>query len=202
MMTKAKKGRKKSKAAIWKKVLLMLAGLLIGINVYLLNARGVGQNQLPMPFGYGIANVLSGSMEPTFSVGTLLGVKETQDVQVGDIVVYQSGQQLVVHRVIKIEGKQITTQGDANQTPDEPFAGENVKGVVIAQVPYLGTLMSMLKTPTGLLVLLILAFLLIESSFWKQRAEDTQEQEAIKAEIRRLQKELQSDQDEEKSNRT
>ena len=52
---------------------------MIGFNVYLANAYGLVGNQLPMPFGYGAAVVLSGSMEPEFSEGDLILIKETKD---------------------------------------------------------------------------------------------------------------------------
>ena len=67
-------------------LLLIFAGGILGLNLYLANARGIVGNQLPMPFGYGLANVLSGSMEPTFSPGTLLLVKKTDSIEKGDIV--------------------------------------------------------------------------------------------------------------------
>ena len=50
-------------------LLLILCGLILGVNVYLANANSLVGNQLPTPFGYGAAVVLSGSMEPEFSKG-------------------------------------------------------------------------------------------------------------------------------------
>lgn len=185
----------KKHRAIWRRVLLAVIGIVVGVNIYLANARGIGGNQIPMPFGYGVANVLSGSMEPTFSKGTLLLVKETEDIQVGDIVVYQSGQELIVHRVIELEENSqiIVTQGDANNVADPPFEKSQIRGVVIGWVPFLGNVVSILKTPTGILLILIVAFLLIEMSFRRQRDNDDQELEVIKEEIRRLKAEHESE---------
>lgn len=185
----------KKHRAIWRRVLLAVIGIVVGVNIYLANARGIGGNQIPMPFGYGVANVLSGSMEPTFSKGTLLLVKETEDIQVGDIVVYQSGQELIVHRVIELEENSqiIVTQGDANNVADPPFEKSQIRGVVIGWVPFLGNVVSILKTPTGILLILIVAFLLIEMSFRRQRDNDDQELEVIKEEIRRLKEEHESE---------
>lgn len=173
-----------------RRILLIVIGLILGVNVYLANAKGIVGNQLPMPFGYGMANVLSGSMEPTFSKGALLVVKETQDVQKGDIVVYQSGQELIVHRVIDIAKTTITTQGDANNVADPTFDKTQIKGVVITWIPYLGGIVSTLKTPLGIILVLVCAFLLVEGSFRKQRDKDDAELEAIKEEIRRLKEEV------------
>ena len=122
-----------------------------GVNVYFANASGIGGNHLPMPFGYGIANVLSGSMEPTFSKGALLLVKEEKKTEPGQIVVYQSGQELIVHRVIQIEGNLVTTKGDANEAADPVFDASQIKGVVVGWIPFLGSLVSFLKTPVGII---------------------------------------------------
>ena len=181
--------KKKNIKALWRRLALVLIGVLLGFNIYFANARGFMRNQMPMPFGYGIANVLSGSMEPTFSKGTLLLVKETSDAEVGDIVVYQSGQELVVHRVIAAEGSTIITQGDANNAADAPFDKSEIKGKVVGWIPYLGTVVSILKTPTGVVLILVCAFFIVEGSFRKQRESDDRELEAIKDEIRRLKQE-------------
>ena len=79
------------------------------------------RDPLPMPFGIGAANVLSDSMEPAFSRGTLLIVKKEENLKEGDIVVYQSGKNLIVHRIVRLDENQVVTQGDANNVPDEPL---------------------------------------------------------------------------------
>lgn len=186
--------QQKQKAGILQKplvrrLILVLAGLILGCNLYFANASGLAGNQLPMPFGYGLANVLSGSMEPTFSKGTLLLVKKTESIAPGDIVVYQSGRELIVHRVIEISGDTVITQGDANNISDPAFSRSQIKGTVIGWIPYLGTAAGLLKTPLGIFLVLLCAFLLIEGSFRRQKEEDSQEIEAIKDEIRRLKEE-------------
>ena len=179
----------KSRKTAIRRLLLVLIGLLIGLNLYLANARGIGGNQLPMPFGYGLANVLSGSMEPTFSKGALLLVKEETDIEVGNIVVYQSGNELIVHRIVELDDDTVITRGDANNVDDSPFPRSEIKGVVVTWIPYLGTVAGLLKTPAGILVVLVGAFFLLEGSFRRQREADDEELEAIKAEIRRLKEE-------------
>ena len=178
---------------ILRRLILIILGLMLGAVLYFTNAQKILGNQMPMPFGIGIADVLSGSMEPTFSKGTLLIVREAEEVNKGDIVVYQSGNSLVVHRIIEIQQDQITTQGDANNTPDPVFDKSEIKGVVIGWIPYLGTILSMVRTPAGIIILILLAFLLVEGSFRRQKDEDEQELEAIKEEIRRLKQERESD---------
>ena len=179
-----------------RRIALIVIGLILGVNAYLANARVIVGNQLPMPFGYGLANVLSGSMEPTFSRGALLLVKKETDYKVGDIVVYQADQELIVHRIIEIDGNEVVTQGDANNAADPPFDKESIKGVVIGWIPFLGNVAGILKSPTGIVLILVCAFLLIEGSFRKQREADDRELEAIKEEIRRLKEEKEIEREE------
>lgn len=174
------------KKTVIRRIFLAVLGLILGVNLYLANAKSIVGNQLPMPFGYGMANVLSGSMEPTFSKGALLIVKKSDDVKKGDIVVYQSGSELIVHRVIAIHGDEVQTQGDANNVADPLFEKNEIKGVVLFWIPGLGTVTEILKTPTVMILLLVAAFFLMERSFRSQRENDDRELDAIKEEIRRL----------------
>ena len=130
---------------ILRRTLLVLCGTILGVNVYLTNARVLAGNQLPMPFGFGSAVVLSGSMEPTFSTGDLIVVRECESVAVGDIVVYQQSGSLVVHRVIAIDGDTITTRGDANNVADAPVERSAVQGTVAFWIPGLGSVENLLK---------------------------------------------------------
>ena len=167
--------------------LLIFLGLLLGVNVYLLNARNIAGNQLPMPFGIGAAVVQSGSMEPTLYKGDLLLVKAQSDYSAGDIVVYQSEGILVVHRVIEINGGIVTTQGDANNVPDRSFDVSCIKGSVVGRIPGVGYVIDFLKTPLGILLLIGCAVLLVELSF---RREKKAEQDRTAQRIRRLRGEI------------
>lgn len=189
-MKKARSGRGRP---VLRRVVLVILGLLLGVNVYLLNAKNVAGNQMPMPFGYGVAAVLSGSMEPTFSKGDLIFVKETDKIAVGDIVVYRSGRELIVHRVVDLTGDRVTTQGDANNVPDPTFDRANVVGAVVGWIPGVGTVVTLLKTPAACVLILVAAFLLIELSFRREKDRDEKKLDAIKDEIRRLKEERESE---------
>ena len=103
-------------------MLLVLLASALGLGAYLMSAAGLGRNQLPMPFGVGLATVESNSMQPSFGRGDLLVVGEAAEPAVGDVVVYQDPTiGLVVHRVVALDGDLVTTQGDANNTADVPF---------------------------------------------------------------------------------
>ena len=169
-----------------RRILLVITGLILGLNFYRWNASALAGNALPMPFGTGMAVVLSGSMEPTLEVNDVIIVREADRYDAGDIVVYQSGRTLIVHRIIAKDGETIITQGDANHAADAPIEMRAIKGKVIARIPWLGAVVNVLKTPAGILIVLVVAFVLTEFSFRKEKDKDEKELEAIKAEIRRL----------------
>ena len=153
-------------------VLLILLGMMLGINLYLLGELCLGENRLPMVFGLGAAVVQSGSMEPTFSKGDLLFIKEESDYAVGDVVVYPSGRMMVVHRITGIVGDSVTTQGDANNAADEPFDKSCIKGRVIGSIPRIGLVFDFLKTPIGLGLIISGAAVLTAMSFRKKVKEE------------------------------
>jgi signal peptidase len=195
LLVLSKRKKQKIHSAALRRVMMVVFSILLGYNAYLANARGLAGNQIPMPFGVGFAVVLSGSMEPTLSTNDVLVVREAEDYNVGDIVVYQSGYELIVHRIISVDGDTIITQGDANNVADSPIEKSAIKGIVIAHVPAIGVLFNILKTPTGILLILLCAFLMMELSFRSQRASDDKELGEMKEEIRRLKEEQKNETD-------
>jgi len=180
------KQRRKPRAAFWRRLVLAALGVVLGVGVCLANGRDLAGDQMPMPFGTGVAVVMSGSMSPALEVGDLVIIRERDLYEVGDVVVYQSGARLIVHRIIAREGDWITTQGDANNVSDAPIEISSVKGKVIAHVPRLGHAVNALKTPVGILTVLLIAFVVVERAFRRERNRDEKELDAIKEEIRRL----------------
>lgn len=174
-------------------VLIALVGLLAGGALYQLNARRVLHNAMPMPLGVGTAVVLSGSMEPVLSVNDLILVRAAQDYEAGDIVVYQSGSELIIHRIIAIDGDRITTQGDANNAPDAPFDRAAIKGRLSLRVPYVGLLVRFMQTTVGRIAVIALALFLLNRSWTREKSEDDKKLEELKAEIRRLKAQQEED---------
>ncbi|MBQ1410916.1 MAG: signal peptidase I [Oscillospiraceae bacterium] len=174
-------------------LLLILCGLVLGVNVYLLNANSLVGNQLPMPFGYGAAVVLSGSMEPTFSAGDLIVVKQTDSFARKDIVVFQDGNSLVVHRIVQLDEETITTKGDANQVADEPISVSAVKGKVQFWIPHAGTVVKFLKTPLGTILIIALAIALIEIPHLNEKKKDDEDRQKLLDEIKRLKDEVEAE---------
>ena len=175
---------------ILRTAVLLIVGTAVGVNIYLWNAQSLVGNALPMPFGYGAAVVLTGSMEPTISADDLILVKEEDNYAIGDIVVYQSSSMLVVHRIVDMDETSVITQGDANNTPDAPIARMYIKGKVIGTVSGVGSLVRLMKSPVVTVLLIAGAVLLVELPYRKTKDSDDEELEKLKAEIRKLKDEI------------
>ena len=165
---------------------LILVSLILGINLYTWNARSLLGNALPMPFGYGAAVVLTGSMEPAIMQDDLILVARQENYETDDVVVYQAGSMIVCHRILSIEDETVITQGDANNAPDAPIRLETIKGEVVGVIPGAGAIARLLKTPAATITLIAAALLTSELSFRKDKQKDQDELERIKEEIRRL----------------
>lgn len=184
------KDKKKKLRSLLRILVLIVCGTIFGLNMYMFNAKRLVGNEMPMPFGYGAAVVLSGSMEPTISTGDLIIVKEKPEYAIDDVVVFQDDGELIVHRIIAMEGEYIVTQGDANNAADAPVNIASVKGMMIAAIPYVGTFANILKTPIGTVSLVALAIFTIEASFRKEKEKDDEERQKIIEEIKRLKDEI------------
>lgn len=158
----------------------------VGINLYSFNAARLAGNQLPMPFGFGAAVVLSGSMEPELSVNDLIIVSDADSYERNDIVVYQGGRSLVVHRIISIDGETVLTKGDANNVEDAPIQLSAIKGKVIFHIPFVGNIVGALKTPVGTLAIIVAIVLLLEIPRQNEKKRDNAEKQKIIDEIKRL----------------
>ncbi len=106
-------------------VLLMLVLLLLGGNVLLDKRRG----EIPNVFGYQIFQVETGSMIPTFPVGTLIlghAPKDESDLAVDDIITFRYEEQIITHRIVDIvqneTGQRVyRTKGDNPNNSLDPW---------------------------------------------------------------------------------
>lgn len=132
---------------IWNVVSTILVVLIVLCAVFLMGSRLMG---------YQVFNVISGSMEPEYSVGDLIYVKDVNpyEIEVGTPITFVLNEDLVVatHRVVEIdiENQYFYTKGDANQTADSsPVHFNNVIGVPQFSIPLLGYVSDFIQNPPG-----------------------------------------------------
>ena len=183
------KKNRRFKKGLYRFVLLLVIGLIIGTGVY---SWIVGHvlHSFPMPFGIGSSVVLSGSMEPTMSTNDLVIVQRCDSYDVQDIVVYHSRNSMVIHRIIDIDGTLVTTKGDANNAADEPFDMDQICGKMVFRIPHAGNVVLAVKSLPGRAVLIVLAAILMEGSWKAEEREEQLKQEQLKQKISKLRKEL------------
>lgn len=124
------------------------------------------------PLQLRLYGVSSQSMYPTLKKGDLILVKRQNNYKNGDIITFSNPKGVkksdtVTHRIVgmtKEKGHVIyKTKGDANNGPDGWKVGENnIVGITIYYLPYLGYIISASKTPYGFILLILLpAFILL-----------------------------------------
>jgi len=166
---------------IWDIVTTVLVVLVVVFAIFLMGSRLVGLQ---------VFNVISGSMEPTYSIGDLLYVKEVDPdaVKVGDPITFVLNEDLVVatHRVTRIdsENRHFYTKGDANETEDaNPVHFNNLVGTPVFSLPWLGYVSAYIQNPPGMYVaigggvLLIAAVFLPDLFVKKTKKEENQNNE-------------------------
>ena len=136
---------------IWNWISSILVAAVVLLAVALVGVRIVGLQ----PYV-----VLSGSMEPTYSVGSLIYVKSTdyKQLKVGDPITFLVSEDTVAtHRIIEVlpdkddpNTIRYFTKGDANDEPDGSSVHyKNIIGKPIFSIPYLGYVSNYIQTPPG-----------------------------------------------------
>lgn len=148
---------------IWDWISGILVAVVVLLAVALVGVRVVGLQ----PYV-----VLSGSMEPTYHVGSLIYVKavDYKELTVGDPITYMVSQDTVVtHRIIEVlvdeedpNTIRYFTQGDANDVPDGSSVHyKNIIGKPVFSIPYLGYVSNYIQNPPGSYVSIAAGALLI-----------------------------------------
>lgn len=151
---------------IMSKVLNTIATLII-VAIVVVSVPLVG----PKLFGYQVYGILSGSMEPTYPVGSVVYVKECppEDIVVGDPITFKmsaASNVVATHRVVEInqEEQSFITKGDNNEHRDaSPVEFGRLIGKVMFCLPMLGYIARFTTSTTGIIAMggcLVLVFAL------------------------------------------
>ncbi len=139
---------------VCKAILAAVMGILLLYNVYLLIARTAFGNGMPTVFGYAVAVVASGSMEPTFGTSDCIVIHAEKDYAAGDVITFYDDVrgEYVTHRIVLASEGMFATQGDANDSPDAFSVPQSaVVGKVVYVLRGAGGVVRFLQSPAGLL---------------------------------------------------
>ena len=114
---------------------------------------------LPKVFGYEVYGILSGSMLPSYPIGSIIYVQheEANNIEVGDVITFNmaAGSDVVAtHRVVEINSEEetFTTKGDNNDTVDSsPVSFERLIGKIVLCIPMLGYVADFIQSTNGII---------------------------------------------------
>ena len=118
---------------------------------------------IPKKMGYQVYNIMTGSMEPTIPVGSIIYVEQVppEDLKAGDVIVFEQDYSVVAHRVVQnriVEGE-FVTKGDANAGEDfNTVKYSDVLGRVKYHINKLGAFTMMYTSNIGKVYVLAFAF--------------------------------------------
>ena len=148
----------------YKKIITI--GLNVILGIFLVIGIIVGISLLPIKNNFKILTVMSGSMEPKIKTGELIIVSPKADYNIGEIISFKvrgsdNKETTITHRIFEknIIRDQATyvTKGDANNTPDNnKIAKDQIIGRFIFGVKYVGYLIAYVKTPLGLIIIIVI----------------------------------------------
>lgn len=152
----------------WNVFTTILVAIVVILALLLVGARLIGLQ---------VFTVLSGSMEPTYHVGSLIYVKNVDytKLESGDVITFMLDENTVAtHRIVEVVPDEndasvvrFRTKGDANSAEDGSLVHyKNVIGSPVFTIPQLGYLANYIQNPPGTYVavsagaiLLLLVFL-------------------------------------------
>lgn len=155
--------------------LVFIVTILILFSLYKLVSIKVLHKPYANTFGYSIFEIATGSMEPTLNVKDLIIVKITKDVSVNDIVTYIEEDNLITHRVISINGDNLTTQGDANNSIDNNIKKATIIGKTVYVIKKGGLIREVFLTPRNIIIITITLLLISISTTSIKNKKDTKE---------------------------
>lgn len=139
-------GRHLRRRVAWQRAVWALASLAMLVGWFLMLRPTV----LGGPLTYSI--VSGHSMEPTYRPGDYVIARASQDYEKGDIVMFEVGGGVVVHRIVGGSAESgFVTQGDNNLGVD-PWrpSPETILGEAWVHVPFLGRAVGLVRHPIGI----------------------------------------------------
>ena len=159
-----KTARRKRKNGFLNILSTVLVALVVALALLLAGSRLLG---------FHVFAVLSGSMEPTYHVGSVIFVKSVpaEEIEIGQPITFLIDDNVTAtHRVVEIVPDEahpselhFRTKGDANEAVDGSLVyWKNVIGIPVFTIPYLGFAVNYIQHPPGLYIAIgVIAVLLL-----------------------------------------
>ncbi|MBQ4050872.1 MAG: signal peptidase I [Oscillospiraceae bacterium] len=159
---------------IWNAITTLIVAAVVVLAILLVAVR---------LFGLQVYTVLSGSMEPTYHVGSLIYVQKVDpfELEAGDVITFMLDEDTVAtHRIVEPVPDEtdssvvrFRTKGDANDAEDGSLVHyKNVIGSPVFTIPKLGYLANYIQNPPGTYVAIAVGAIIIMLVFLPDLFED------------------------------
>ena len=153
-------------------ILIIIVVLITMIGLYSMAQIKILKKDYADMFGYTFFEVATGSMADTINIGDVVVVKVNDEVKENDIIVYKEENSFITHRIIKIDGQNLITRGDANNSEDKPIKSSQILGKVIYTIPKIGIWRKILASPEILGMIIVVIILLGIIFMYTSKSED------------------------------
>lgn len=184
-MTQTNKTKKILKTAVYCVSAVLLCAVLYSA-VFTAVVKIKNPHGVAMPFGFGASFVLSGSMEPEISTDDLVFVKKPGELHVGEVVLYNTGNSNVLHRITHIDGDTLITRGDANNTDDKPISSSAVIGVYFGKIPGGGKIVRFVTSPPFVMAVVFLLMAVTITWMFVEEHNRRKKLDSLRAEIEKI----------------
>ena len=140
-------------------VLFAILGVILVFCLYTFISIQVLSHKYVNFFSYTFFQIGSNSMAPAITTNDLIIVKLTDDIQEGDIITYEDGDDFVTHRVISVNDSGYIAKGDANNAEDQAILKDQVIGKVVKILPNYGVWFKVITTPKIIAMVCVTLFL-------------------------------------------
>lgn len=123
-------------------------------------------------FGYSLFKTETGSMADTIEIGDIVIVKLDNEVKEDDIITFKQDGNLVTHRIIEINGDEIITKGDNNNSADKPIKKENIVGKVVHIIHDVKVWQMVFSDINVIIPVVITIFLLVRLVSYKESSKE------------------------------
>jgi signal peptidase len=167
-------------------ILIIISLLIIVINITMTISANKNKDKLPSFLGYKQVIITGKSMLPSIEAGDVIIAKEEENLKEQDIIIFMDkNNSIVTHRIVEIKEQEeeiiYITQGDANNSTDDPITKSQIQGKMIFQFNGWGKTIAFLRSTVGLIFLIgipvvyasITRYLSIQ--FYKKQMERKQE---------------------------
>ncbi len=147
-----------------KKLLVVIGNIFLAVILFV--GVAIAFSLLPIKNNYKLFLIMSGSMEPGLSTGSVVVVLPVSLYKVDDVITFKNNdvnfkQKTTTHRISEIkyidDKVYYQTKGDANNTADNQLVDQqSVLGKVYFSIPYVGYLIGYIKTLPGLMLIIII----------------------------------------------